>query len=972
VEQQAWLRLRTEVQPDGKLVVGVADDLGEEVRRLRAPGLAFGWSEFSLPPSNRWPSGPLSIRYPVALPGMLAGCAERLGDGRVPVFAAAPPALFSGVDVAERLLRAIPSIAGTPAGPASVSPASLGEDRWVVLQDRATPRPATPFALPLRVAAVGQRGAEALARLGGPWITPDQDLQPYIADIGWLEEPRDVLPRLAERDIDVLIVDAFGASDLGSRLRRRARRPGTLRLVIVLGAGDGGALDAGDIRIPAARSVLTVKGPPGDGQLQAVRDFLLALSHDRPLHEALVSVRSQQYRADLSASPESLHDLRLASARAALERDLAELSGSVGPGTTQQLNEQVTRDLPATEQDTGRELVTGVSQARQVAAQVSFTRESLGLYPLARACRHLVSARGALHRLRAPALTLTSRDITTEPPFRVVNMALRHRGDAVAPGAASGYLDERRTLAAAGPYDLDVQIGAPWLNSLVADDPKTAQLHLPDDSRGHDVEVALFSDAVTVLGDRTRTLRVPTSGPSDLVTFPLVMPDAAGPAWVRLSVYHRENLLQTFRLDMLVTAAEEVRPEPVLVAHLQHSATRDWTNLDQLGARAVSITLNADSSGGHRIFVKRLDVTMTLPVDASGHRHLMDEVRKVLTDAVDQKEPTDEIVWQLARKGQELHGWIFNGSDDAGGEALRSLRGWADEAVQVIRADPKQAVPWSLVYDWSLPVALHGAPTPPVCFGRTGDGRPCGHGPDDGGVCVLGFWGIRHQLEELLGDPTRDCIPPEVAVGNPGALVALGVQDGATGTLSARLSPIVAPGAVRTLSAQESLLDSLFRADRPGIVLVLGHNETRTLFGEPEGSRISLLTSEAWLQWKAITTQGTKNGKWRPPHSVVFLLSCGSAASDVTELNGFLSALRGVKAGAIVGTECDVYSDQALDFTLHLLGAMTGRTGQPGVPPLTFTSAVRFARQHLVIGKEDPRGFAFSAFGPAGLSLVRT
>jgi hypothetical protein len=90
--------------------------------------------------------------------------------------------------------------------------------------------------------------------------------------------------------------------------------------------------------------------------------------------------------------------------------------------------------------------------------------------------------------------------------------------------------------------------------------------------------------------------------------------------------------------------------------------------------------------------------------------------------------------------------------------------------VQVIRADPDQAVPWSLVYDWSLPTALRGVAAPPVCFGRTDDGRPCTHGPDDKKVCVFGFWGIRHLVEELLADRGRDDIPGEVAVGNPGAL----------------------------------------------------------------------------------------------------------------------------------------------------------------------------------------------------------
>jgi len=274
---------------------------------------------------------------------------------------------------------------------------------------------------------------------------------------GW--RSRDVLDRLAGREIDVLIVDAFDGQRLESMMRRGTRNLPAARVLVVLGVGDGGPLDALDIQVPAARSVLTLKGPPTDVQLRAVSIFLLALSHDLPLHEALVMARtvSPAIRADLAASPESLHDLRLTSVWAALERRLAELSGAVGPGTIADLSEHVS-GLPVPTQDVGCALVTGVSEAR-VMMEVDFARESGGLHPPARAYRQLAEAQEAMRRLHAsPA---APRAALTERPFRVVNIGLRRQGDILAPGALSTYVEASRSLVAGGCYDLDVQIGAP-------------------------------------------------------------------------------------------------------------------------------------------------------------------------------------------------------------------------------------------------------------------------------------------------------------------------------------------------------------------------------------------------------------------------------------------------------------------------------------------------------------------------------
>jgi hypothetical protein len=988
---RVWVRLLIEVQPDGRLVVGATDDLGWNVAPLRTARPAFGWPQRDLPPSQRGEVDDLSVRWPAALVEMLSRAVDRLPAHRtgastppaVPILAATSPSvrLVSAVDVTERLMRTLPA---DPAAPSEGQP-FLG-DRVVALEDRGAEQPVNAFSLPLELVAVGPRGADALNNIGSPWVRSDPQLQPHIAEVTWLEEPRDVVQWLADRAIDVLVIDAADAQSLASMMTRRARRAAhTLRTVVILGQGDGGPLDAAAIQLPAGRSVLTVKGPPNDTQLAAVNSFLVALSHDLPLHDALVGARALHpaVSIDLSASPASLHDLRLSAAWGVLERELAALSGTVGPGSAQQLRQQLAVQPGTSAYDDVDELVTGVTDARTM--HVDFARETLGLHPLARARRSLAVAEAATHRLQTAGPISRATD-TAQPP-RVVNIGVRRGDDMVAaPDADSVYVEATRSLVAGGRYDLDVQIGAPWRHSLVVDDPKDAQIQLPDEDTGTELQISLFSDDVTVVGASTQALYVPSAGPSAVMTFALVLPSGPRTTRVRLSVFHRDNLIQTLRLDVPITIEEVVHSSPILVARLEHSATRDWTNVEQLGNRALSLTLNADGVGGHRLFLKRGEITATLPVDATREHHAANEIRQILTRTIDRPSDAAATVWQLAQQGQRVYHWIRNRLDDDAADAIRALRSSVDQTIQVVRADHDQAIPWALLYDWSLPETVLGDDPPPVCFGRLDAGGPCAHGANDRAVCVLGFWGMRHRMEELLADPTVRDIPWRVAVGNPSVLVALGVEDDATEALERRLPQVVEPGAVRTLTRQDRLLDALFDPTRPGIVLVLGHNETADIFGEPTGPRIQLLTADRWLQGKGISQSEDKHGRWQPPHSIVLLLSCASAAPAVTELTSYLSALQAVKAGAIVGTECDVYSDLAVEFTLHIQAAMTGRAvpapanhdggdrEQPQLAPVaacTFAQAMRVARHRIVIDDKDPRGFVFGAFGPAELTLFQ-
>jgi hypothetical protein len=962
---RVWLRLEFRVDADGQLSLTVTDDRGRSASADRG---SQGWVPAVLPAVGL--PEPVVVRVPQALGSLLSDAVFRLPATRVgttlrpavPVFVSLPASLdllISTAAIDQLLAQQVP----------------IATDARVLIHHRTTSSPVSPFTLPLDLVASGDRGPGILETFDrSPWVQADQGVQSHLASSRDIPDVVELAEYLAEHDVDLIVLDASAAQRL-SAAQPAAGRQSVLRAVVVLAEGNGGLLDGAGAAVPWARSTFLVKGPPDAEQFTVLQQLLVALSHDLPLHDALVFLRNGMAtpnRVQLFASPDSLHDLRLTSAWSAIERSLAGINGTVGQRAGED-EAHLSEAMPQADPSLLRRVVDDVAEVRRL--NLDFAFESRGLLPLASAWQRLVSAFDGARLLRnggqngAQVPSAAAQD----PQPRVVNLGLRRGAEVLAaPNTGSTYVDPSRSLVAGGRYELDVQIGAAWQASLVVGEPPAIDLLLPDDRRGHDLHVSVFGEKVRIEGPATRVLRLPPAGPSEVISFAVVMPVAEGPVHLRVSVYYRQNLLQTFRLDGLVAAAEQVHAEPILVAELDHSATHDWGNLDELGRRALSLTLNTDGRDGHQLYIKGLKVAATVRVDVDREDNLMKDIRQVLTESVEKTRSPQSTVWALAELGRSLFGAVFSEVDDAAAEALRTVSRSTDETLQVVRANTDRAVGWPLVYDWLLPDVMFGGPEPEVCFGRGMNGGPCGHSAADGVVCVLGFWGLRHRLEELLADPVREDMPIDVAVRNPNVLVALGVDDDATKSLAGRLSSAGTAG-VHVLGPQDSLLADLWKPDRPGIVIVLGHHETRDLVGEPQGARIELLTADRWLRGGKLIDQAQQQGRWRPPHSVVLLLSCRSAAAAPTEMTTFLKALQGARAGAVIGTECDVFSDVAVEFATALLTSMFVDGTGPGSRgrSASFAEAVRRARQSIVVDRRDPVGFAFDAFGPADLRLTR-
>jgi hypothetical protein len=139
----------------------------------------------------------------------------------------------------------------------------------------------------------------------------------------------------------------------------------------------------------------------------------------------------------------------------------------------------------------------------------------------------------------------------------------------------------------------------------------------------------------------------------------------------------------------------------------------------------------------------------------------------------------------LAQAGQKLHQGLFLAITDRELVAgLRAARTRPDDLIQIVHYAYNFPFPWPLLYDFDLPENIAGAPLPDVCkgFRRQKQGRPyscreclkeCLHPDKRESVCAFGFWGMRHQVEQLLLDGTEHDEPPELKPMAEGAVGVL-------------------------------------------------------------------------------------------------------------------------------------------------------------------------------------------------------
>jgi hypothetical protein len=567
---------------------------------------------------------------------------------------------------------------------------------------------------------------------------------------------------------------------------------------------------------------------------------------------------------------------------------------------------------------------------------------------------------------------------TVSPPIpRSVDIELRR---AVGPGVphdprAPDIVAATTRLGAGRRYALCVQIGRVLPGSLFRGRPPALDRLLPPSAAGHHLDVTVFALDFALASPGVQRLWLPRLGGTELVRFLLDAPARPGPARCRVVVSHGDHALQVFVVTAQIAAREERAAEPVLVAALEHAATRRFDNLALLRPRAATAVVNDDPLGSHSITLKRGDRTGTFRFGDDQIRAASAAVRRVLEDAArsgqfDEPPPAagsdahaarvaahHAVIRTLAALGANLQLALFDHADPGGRQLLGELLRGADQRLQLIHVARSLVIPWSTLYDGWVPDDLDTSRLE-VCDGVTGDGAACGHGADERLVCMRRFWGLRHDVELMLGSAeARDAITSfQIPADRPPLRVLHGrTLQRATFMPAPYVSLLYRPGVPVWDHDVYTLLEPELR---PAIVVAMGHFSLTTPVPGATVHAIDLIP--AALTNIGVSKQALRLGDWEWPRSIVLLLACSSAVTAADALTGMIDAFAGAGAAAIIGTETTVFprlsARAACSIVDHLVH---GRA--------TLASALRTLRWELV-RDASPLGFSFTAYGNADLT----
>lgn len=875
--------------------------------------------------------------------------------------------------------------------------------------------PRVPFSLPFDIVSIGEVTAGVLDRFqSNAWAlqqpVAQRGLKTTAVEATDLPSLEGVL-RQHKRDI-LVTSDLAGALDV-CRALPLIWRP---RLVVAMDAG-------ASLGVPPAGIALVRLRPSMPAS--AVAELLFGLIHDYPIHEAVkgcVPKSRGEDAVEIVATPATNQSLRMRDALLHLTDAAEKLSVTLPTTGLDAFIKLASRprragrswrrlrnfDLGSLRIEPGPDDLDFVKtktayddlvwlrrqtvDLRQFPVTFEqFARESTGLIPMSKQLEIIENAQA-----RAAAQLPTMRRITADPALaeimeleqsRVIDVALQRFETA----PLFTYVERSSTVAAGATYRVRVHIGDRLSESLIIEPIAPIDWLLPptDDGSGHLLDVVVQGKDFAVIGGGGQELRLPKFGGSAPIYFSVRAPDDLGTAALRVHIYYRNHLVQSFLLETQVTAAEkQADADRGTRVSMVFTRVRRLV-LDQVQPRAFSIGVNANAIGTHELALKgdgTSGVVALLPsaytAEVQKYRALLDYAARdpVNRDlgrtygrvAAGDQAPDDvaDIIRNLADQGSNLYVSLLTKVNRIPGSLLRqrlvALQGAHDQKIQIVRFDETFVFPWTLLYDYALPAG--GVQGAPVCLGWTRDAAgtvtPCGHGPKTNAICINGFWGIRHCVEEVIGHG-EDLPAPISRPAMDAVRVVCGDASlpGATG-LPTGLKVFVPRGQLAEGPAvEQSLVDLLWQAPpaRPAILILLGHMELAGA-GGGDFPRLVLTPQHEWLTKRGLSTRAASSATpWDQPRTMVMLMACDSAATSSDTVNDFVSILNLAGAAAVIGTEAVVPSDVAAT------GAET-LTRLLWTDKKTLGEAMTNWRRQL-LSEGNPLAFVFHAIGNVDLAI---
>jgi hypothetical protein len=934
--------------------------------------------------------------------------------GPVPLalFVDVPPYLRLASDSDPIVVSLLSTIAG-----------SVGADRvQFVTFTGARDRVRTGFSLPFDVLAVGPQAKTDIADCKAQWWTQVGAVEEAGFRIAEVDSNRaDLEAALRERERDIVVADDSDLVFAVSRELPISRRP----RVIVAKSPTGTAT------VLPPRGTAAIWLPMGASPDLRVTQLLLACVHDLPLHEAaratdrvmmapagpirvyadpwtnnsirmrdaLINLHTEAERLELSLPAGSLDDffdrVRERSDRQArhritvIQRGLTSargvgFSGSDSGAESRAGAARSYGDLIRIRQETGETLILPPNVE-------TFHAESAGLVPMAgtrQRLRALVrDAVSASNSMRVVANDPEIQELFDKHQQRTVDVALQRLETSPLLSA----VDSHTVLAAERNYRLRVHIGNPRPESLIVGErpPIDPLLPDPDDERGHTLEVAVQGKDFEIVSASSRLLHLPRFGSSEPTYFVVRTPRTTGAAALRVHIYHRAHIVQSYLLEARVDTAEAQAGESdVLRCSLTYSRVRQLADVDGLQPRALSISANSSTSGTHQLLLKGPEtIAAEMTLEPFTFKSSVADFRRTLAQAA--RDPSNpkigrtypslapgaeppksvaDTVRAFAEQGYQAYEAVFSKAARSNkkirGELI-GLKTTRDRKIQIVRHDDNFVFPWALLYDYRLPYRNVGDPAPPVCLGVTvdsaGNAGPCAHGPNDDAICVYGFWSVRHFVEEVLGEG----VDADATVTRPAANAVRVVFDASlpeSDAFEKQMRKISDSQLAVGPATEQTLLDLLWSEppQRPSILVVVGHMETTVKKGEPASPRVVLVPASHWLTRKGLADRALGALGWEQPRPIVMLMACESAATSAETVNDFVTALSLAGAAAVIGTEAVVPADLAMKCACDVSSSLWGKQ--------SLGQAMTGLRRRL-LAQGNPLAFVFHALGNVDLTL---
>lgn len=549
-------------------------------------------------------------------------------------------------------------------------------------------------------------------------------------------------------------------------------------------------------------------------------------------------------------------------------------------------------------------------------------------------------------------------------------------------------------------FRVNVVIGQRSDYSIMTGEVPPIDLVLPDPEKnmGHELDIVLFPKSFTLVSESLQKIHLPMMGGSGIARFECLAPESTGMAALRICIFHKNTLLQAFILEATIAYEAENALERQLKCYFDLGTSASFDNINELPKRDLYIGINAAGNGSHNLFIKKDNVAEQINGITEAKitstqvelQHLLENIYFKGRESLFAADPENQLpmteafvrgVNQMARMGKDLHDLIREGAyTDSMKDLIFQIQKNPGMTISIARHNSNYAFPWSLLYDYDL------SPLPGfqhlVCTGEKIENIPdshkrpgetyCNHNPEAAVICMEGFWGIRHQIEQYITPPEKMDMQAKLPVTkNSPIIYSFNINDQEIISVIQSLPQYKLP--VKCIADEKDIFSPIWKKEHcPATLLVFGHLETKPKSDEPDEPRIlsyllngtQKASEEKWY-CRSNFSKFFKNNKTykEKPSPLIFLISCSSNAPDTKTQLSLVKEFNYGGASTIIATECSITSGLGKAFVDHVFKALYIEGRELG-------EAIQDFNKKIFI-KGNPLGFVFTCFGNLNLKIER-